>query len=119
MRIVYAMVVLQAVMMWGMSVTDNFMNHIKQQVGTSVTSAYFWICVIAVVLVIERILAAVYRDKLRGTDSVGTTIRNVGLIIADLARNPEGRQCQAAIIPRGPGPSFPRRRETTGRATPP
>ena len=74
-------------MVRGMSVTDNFMNHIKQQVGTSVTSAYFWICVIAVVLVIERILSVVYRDKLRGTDSAGATIRNVGLIIADLTRN--------------------------------
>ena len=73
------------------SFTDSFMNHIKQRIGTLVTSAYFWVCVIAFVLVIERILSAVYRDELRGTDSVGTTIRNVGLVILGLPRNLEAR----------------------------
>ena len=65
-----------------MSFIDNFMNRIKQQVGTLVTSAYFWLCVIAVVLVIEGILSVMYWDELSGTDSAGATIRNIGLVIA-------------------------------------
>ena len=47
---------------------DNFMNRIKQQVGTLVTSAYFWIGVIAVVLVVVGILlSVVYWDELPQT----------------------------------------------------
>ena len=60
------------------------MNRIKQRIGTLVTSAYFWICVIAVVLVVGGILLSVvyWWDELSGTDSAGATIRNIGLVIA-------------------------------------
>lgn len=65
------------------------MNRIKQRAGTLVASAYFWFCVIAVVLVIGGILlSVVYWDELSGTDSAGATIRNIGLVIAGLIALP-------------------------------
>lgn len=57
------------------------MNNIKQLVGALVTFAYFWICIIEVILVIVGIPSALYWDELSGTDSAAT-IRNVGLVIA-------------------------------------